>query len=392
MKNILIYGYFNNNFGDDLIIAMMAKRIRKDLPNTKLYALDSKINSIRKISPNIHISYALEYTVKILSKLMNCVPYQKCRNFLRLLCDKVVAGFIDRNIDYVFQIGGSMFQESAEAAKANRDKTVDEECQNRISDSLTVPRLVIGCNFGPYTTDYYYNYFSQYFEKCRGVYFRDTDSYEMFHDIASCEYGGDSAFLLCNEWGGVTPSCEKKCVISVMNFEKKISLDKNREYIDCICKLAESYSASGYKVSLVSFCNREGDTAVVNKILSSTECDNINALYYNDNLYEVINEFSSASVVIASRFHSIILGLIFQKKTFVFSYSDKTVNFLKDNNFPEELFCDITRNGITPYSTVIERIGSFFDILPKLQYEQMLQKNVRNTNEMFDNIIKNICR
>lgn len=388
MKNILIYGYFNNNFGDDLIIAMAAKRLKKAYPSTKLFVLDNKAYAAKKVSSNICVPFFYMSVSKVLNKLMVCFHNKKINTFLNALNKRTVDRFIRKHIGVILQIGGSMFQESRADSAENSHKTVDSKCLEEISRGLLVPRFVVGCNFGPFSTQYYYDYFSEFFKKCRNVYFRDQNSFNMFSHIEPCKNGGDSAFLLAEE--RIVSCDDKKCTISVMNFENRIGAQANSKYLHCICELAEKYSNLGYAVTFVGFCKKEGDDDIIQKALSMCRCHNINALYYKNNLYSIINQFASSEIVIGSRFHSMILGWIFQKKTFVFSYSDKTLDFLKDNKFPKQFVCDITRDNIPDSDSVIRIMNNYFNILSKKEFQLILENNVQNTNLMFDNIIADL--
>ena len=55
--------------------------------------------------------------------------------------------------------------------------------------------------------------------------------------------------------------------------------------------------------------------------------------FYNGNIGKTLEVFSKASFVIASRFHSMILGISFGKPVFPISYNCKTINYLNDLHF-----------------------------------------------------------
>lgn len=83
----------------------------------------------------------------------------------------------------------------------------------------------------------------------------------------------------------------------------------------------------------MSFCEAEGDEAAVNQILGKTRSENIKPFYYYGNISEALNEIASSEIIISTRFHAVVLGLVFQKKLIPIIYSNKTRNMLNDINY-----------------------------------------------------------
>jgi colanic acid/amylovoran biosynthesis protein len=59
----------------------------------------------------------------------------------------------------------------------------------------------------------------------------------------------------------------------------------------------------------------------------------IETYMYRGDLDEALTVLAKSEVVVASRFHASILGLLFGKKVLPMAYSDKTTNILNDMNF-----------------------------------------------------------
>ena len=82
-----------------------------------------------------------------------------------------------------------------------------------------------------------------------------------------------------------------------------------------------------------SFCNSEGDDNLINKLTSCYCSNEIKVLSYGKNSYkEVIGVIKSADLLLASRFHAMILGWLYNVPTIVISYSKKLENVISDLN------------------------------------------------------------
>jgi len=66
--------------------------------------------------------------------------------------------------------------------------------------------------------------------------------------------------------------------------------------------------------------------------------DKINIYNYKDNIIEALNVMADSQIIVGSRFHANILGLVLQKTIIPIAYSDKTINVLKDMNFKGKIF------------------------------------------------------
>ena len=86
----------------------------------------------------------------------------------------------------------------------------------------------------------------------------------------------------------------------------------------------------------MSFCKNQGDELAIKRIMNKCEKDvreKIDTYFYQGNLDEALNVLADCSVIIGSRFHANILGLILGKTIIPVIYSEKTTNALKDIEF-----------------------------------------------------------
>ena len=93
------------------------------------------------------------------------------------------------------------------------------------------------------------------------------------------------------------------------------------------------FSSNEIKVVLTSFCEREGDGIGIRELLNRVASSYVTTCYYDGDMDKILSLFANSSFVIASRFHSFILGILFGKPVFPIAYNCKTENYLYDLNF-----------------------------------------------------------
>ena len=192
--------------------------------------------------------------------------------------------------------------------------------------------FLIGANLGPVYQDSYWNDIRKQFMDYRHVCLRDYSSYSMIRDLFHVQYAPDVIFL--------TPQPEpvdvgENVVISVVDIGAR---SKNHAvvtaYYELLRDTVEKFNARNIPVTLVSFCRFEGDEQAIDHLLEMVSDDtNVSTCLYNNNIQEILSLFSSASYIVASRFHAVILALSFGKPVFPISYNCKTKHYLEDVGF-----------------------------------------------------------
>ncbi|XQF93619.1 polysaccharide pyruvyl transferase family protein [Pseudoalteromonas espejiana] len=148
----------------------------------------------------------------------------------------------------------------------------------------------------------------------------------------------------------------EKCVsISVTKVEKDGKGNiSSTPYIDEIRQWVSFYITAGYTIEFVSF-EDSVDLDVVSLILSSVNneyLDKIKVVQYKKD--DALISLAKAEIVISTRFHSMVLAALLNKKQVIYSYSDKTSNFASDYGFIVHPVTG-TIEGKSAYQTAFEQ-------------------------------------
>ncbi|WP_288162056.1 polysaccharide pyruvyl transferase family protein [Dubosiella newyorkensis] len=318
--NIYVQGFFYSNLGDDLFLKILANRYK----NHNFYVVtEKKYSKAFENIKNIHI-YRYNKLNRLISKF-NIFDYY---TFVKNKCSTNVI------------IGGSLFQETIDTKNAFK----------RLKSFPTGEQtFLIGINFGPYKTNAYIDATKTYLSKVKDACFRDDWSYNFFKDLSNVRYSTDVVF---NLEGYISPKkTNKQVFVSVMDFSNNENeLDKTR-YEEFLLKCINKYITLGYKIILSSFCAFQGDPKAIDRIINKINNDlrsEISVLNYDgNNLDCILNSINSSEMIIATRFHSLILGILFNKPVVPIIYNNKTRIFLESiqkenyglyiNNISEEI-------------------------------------------------------
>lgn len=310
---IYIRGYFSANFGDDLFVRVLTNRY----PGKQFVLIANKEykNSFHDIK-NLKV-ITLNKVQRALTKF-GIIPdvYEKT----------------EKKSDISILIGGSLFQEYKN----------DEAAISRIDSypGKYNPTYVLGSNFGPYQTQEFYDRCKEYFLTAKDVCFRDYYSYDLFSQLPTIRHEKDILFDLPNIFP-IHAAKEKMAVISVMDFDKYSHLKQYEdEYFRFIVDIMKKLINDDYKINLVSFCQNDGDELGIYKVIKKADImdtSNINIFNYRGNNWkELLELFAKAEMVIATRFHSMILGLSYHAKTLPILYNQKCLRVLEDLGYEDK--------------------------------------------------------
>lgn len=343
-KNLLIWGYFVKNFGDDLMLKSFLK-----VSGDKYH----------KIYINSYKEYKKFYsTLGVISISQNSFIYRVI-NKIRVLIGMPELYYClasKRKMDFVM-LGGSLFAETDVRASEQQIKNLE------YAVSHAECSYVIGSNFGPYVTDKFFKQYKNIFKRCKDVCFRDMHSYNLFSSAIAVRYAPD--IILSGAWDdSIKTNRNNTVVISVINLEKRPTLkDKMSEYEQTLADIALYHLRNGEQVALVAFCESEGDVEVCKRIKNLCQKSEIEIFVYSDYSFQTI--MAEAKKIYGSRFHSIILAMYYGIQCVPFVYNEKTYNAIMSYASSVETI-DITK--LSEYSAEsIARICRTIDTMPNIK-------------------------
>ena len=328
---IYLNAYLEKNFGDDLFVKIIVDRYKKHT----FYAISNSYKTI----DNLQI-YKNTLKMRILNKLG--------------LKEKVYINSKDISVS----IGGSMFIEGL--SPVERKKIYGNN-----------PYYILGSNFGPYKTEKFYKKGYELFKNAEDVCVRDKYTYNLFKDLPNVRYAPDIVFTL--DTSKIKISEEKKAIISVIDCENKLGKQYQEKYENMIKEMIKFFIDNGYKVALMSFCKRENDEIAIERILNNLDENTkqqVQKYFYDGNVEETLDYIAQSQIIVGTRFHANILGLLLRKTVIPIIYSNKTTEFLKDIKF-EGKTIDI--KGDCKFNLTSE----------DLKYKKYVTKEIEKAQEQF---------
>ena len=351
---INLHGYVNNNLGDDLFFEYLANRYPSY--TFRLFA-PSIYSDTFNSTENIELIYPT-----IMKRVLNKLYKMLFKKNLNFYTDKV---------DISLLVGGSLFME-------NKDwRIVHQEFNNKFTASKK--KYLLGANFGPYTSQEFYDAYKKEFIDFEDICFREKYSKNLFKDLKNVRIAPDLLFGYENDMLNINQ--DKKVFISVIKPSYREDLNGiDTKYYQGIVTLIEKFILRGYEITLVSFCEAEGDEEAVNEIYSLLEKKtSVDRLYYKGfNREEILKNLAESEIVVATRFHAMILGWVSNKKVLPLIYSNKTLNVIKDVGFSGE-YIDIKKDD--DYSISLNDI----DILKNVN---SIALKSQNHFEILDTVLK----
>ena len=303
---VFLKGYVKKNLGDDLFLKLISNRY-----------------------PNVIFSITND------ASYLNCNNFtyfnkEKYSKFIYLL-DKLFLGRIINNkkkiaeCDCSVLIGGSMYIEKKNLFK-------------RIYSYLKIEDIydfILGINFGPFYSNLYLNKYKKVFSKSKSVSFRDSHSFNLFSNLNNVSFFPDIVFSY--DVSKYINNYDKVVVVSVIDCFSRFNDKLSNNYLFQLKKIINHYLSNNYKICLMSFCKTEGDEKAINQLIEILDNPrinkNISIYFYDGNVEEALNILSNSEIIVGSRFHANILGIILNKKVLPIIYSDKMINVLNDLNF-----------------------------------------------------------
>lgn len=335
MKNVLLYGVHSVNLGDDLFFKIILERY----PQTRFIIIGPEIyKSILADYKNCVVISKSDSVIKRISRFLDFVHLPKSLGIYLYLFKKY-------NIDLFLIAGGSLFIEG----NSNLPRLI-KNIHKLTHIFRKVKICVIGSNFGPCTTDGWRKTVEKSLHYVADVCFRDIQSFRIFSNLPNVRWGNDIVFHQ-------VPSCckekDKVLCVNIRSVDSWPTLKPYKErYLQQTKEIIEIYQSKGYSVKMLSFCSQYADNEITDELYEILERkENVSRLYYNGELNDCLEAISTADSILATRFHAIILGLIYNLKIIPISYSIKTENMLKtfgiwDDIYDYNAFCNSSVDSI----------------------------------------------
>lgn len=309
-QKVILRFYSVGNLGDDLFVHILSQRYENYffIDHNAKKKIFHKYENLK--SAKTRFESLIE---RALAKFGLPVPMVNWRNRLRG--------------DIFLYVGGSIFMEGDEIENWYREK--------KRYLSMKMPYFILGANFGPYRSLEFKKIITEIVKSSADTCFRDMESYRNFSEISAARKSSDMVFTLNTEEYSFSEK-EKTAVFSVIDTWPRVGENLATIYEREMANLVVNLCSQGYVVKLMSFCEYEGDELAIERILRLIPKDHqerVLAYCYRNNLEDALSEISKAEIVVGSRFHSVILGLLFNCKVLPISYSEKTNNFLDDLEF-----------------------------------------------------------
>lgn len=315
MKKVFLKAYYKNNLGDDLFLHIVSNRYKN-----KFYAVCSPKYGYHNRFNNINFnnSFLRYYAYRIFEKIKKKKGMLESKNLSKS--------------DIILTIGGSIFIEE-------KNNSMEEMKRKYSIYKKNIPYCILGANFGPFYNDFYKEYIdNEIFNKAEDVCFRDSYSYDLFKQNPKVRQAADIVFSLDTSHVNLTNS--DRVVFSIIECRDRFSNEIAKMYEDKMIELINYFIKLGYNITLMSFCKAEGDEDAINRILKriNSKIDNIDKYFYNGNVAEALNVLGKSKIIVGSRFHAMVLGMLLEKSIIPIIYSDKTLNLLDDVGYNSIVF------------------------------------------------------
>ncbi|RFU65821.1 polysaccharide pyruvyl transferase family protein [Peribacillus glennii] len=312
MKKVMVYAYTTFNLGDDLFIKVLCERY----PNTKFYLYAPKeYKTLFKEKNNVTIVPRDSFMIRGINFALKAF---KTKAFFRRLAAQ--------SCDMGVYIGGSLFiqgEKWREALQNVRNMRVGNK-----------PFFLLGANFGPFQDRDFYLEYKELFKDYTDICFREKYSYDQFNDLPNVRMASDILFQMRRE--GINQEKNNHIVMSVIKPSRKNLANYDEVYYKKMKDIAVYFIERGYEVTLMSFCELEGDKEAVETIVDRIPdqyVTMVNKHFYKWNIEETLEIIAKSSFGVATRFHAMILGWVYNKPVFPIVYSDKMTNVMNDVGF-----------------------------------------------------------
>lgn len=197
---------------------------------------------------------------------------------------------------------------------------------------ITSDTFVLGCNFGPFQDDWYLDRYRSILARAHSVCFRDKASQALFHRLKNVSWAPDIVFG-CDRQLAKLPAEQGYLLVCPAPIAKDGRQDLQQyqaDYLRFHIEVIQSAQSRGQQVILFSFC-RQQDQLVIEKILAQLPNKaGIRQLHYPQvSRRQALGLVANAGMVLATRYHAMVLALLYERPVFAICYSEKTENAIR---------------------------------------------------------------
>lgn len=337
--DICIRAFVNGNLGDDLFVDILCRRY----PEYDFFLTGEKKFGERFCEiPNLNYISTDVFWRKWLIRMIN-LPVWSINKVIGGLGKK---GYINmyryfdhlsKKCQYNILISGSLFIEPGKSGDfvpgsyLKKDKRYYER-----------EPYVMGCNFGPYHSEGYRQFYAECFAMVKQVSLRDQYSYQLF-DGENIKYAPDIIFSYDRK-RAQKPEETDYVLVSLLNLSKDGAVldELIQGYEEAIFQLLQTLLKRDEKIVLLGFCKAQGDDKI-NTLMKERlgNSPNIKIVNYPEiSIEEATGYFANAKSVVATRYHAMILGWLFEKPVLPLVYNEKMLHVIEDL-YPDQRFAMI---------------------------------------------------
>lgn len=331
-KRVKIKAYIAGNLGDDLFIELLCSRYPEaqfDLCGSKKFSsLYKPISNLKYYSYDTHFVRMRMAIYRCLAKAVNFICSREVLS--QMTTDVAQNRKYEKYADINVYITGSGFMNGVEERELSAQKRAEERRYYNLHPYL------LGCNFGPYAHDAYLEMYQELFQDTSDLCFRDSYSLRLFPTVKTARVAADIVF--CYPIEKVRSErvllSENYLLISVANLakDKDTASGYVEDYIQMLKRLVADRNNRHLHTVLLGFCKEQGDDLAISTVLDGIVCPELNHVYcYPDiSKLQALRLFLDADFVLATRYHAMILALLFGKKVCPICYSEKVTHVLAD--------------------------------------------------------------
>lgn len=318
-KRVYLRAYIAGNFGDDLFIRIVCKRY----PAIMFWTIGSQrychnfddIANLHYVNKDTLLKKILKKGINIIGRLFN-ISFLKYFSF-----DYIWNVVYCKRFDMSLLVSGSYYIEWTD------DCGYWDYYFNMEKEFFNSAPCVLDINFGPYKNKQYLEFYLNEMKKTCFLSVRDTNTLSLLKDSGAI-YAPDIGFLYDKNQNTPYKHHNKYIVVCVVNY-----MAATHSYYKKMCDVIEYAYWKNYDVVLLSMCKSEGDGKTIDVLCNNCQEFGNRIIifeYGKKKIEEVVGLIADADLLIAGRYHAMIISWVCNTIAVPICYSSKMINVLQD--------------------------------------------------------------